>query len=179
MRLYSRPGNDLTQRFPLIVEALARLRARSCILDGEVVSCGDDGIAVFDRIRYKRYDGTGFLYALSNENHEGGRFCGCAHAGQMVRKHGESRENGQCVGSDAGRDLLMPARAGYMARWAMSLNAIGKRMPGSPRRPRHGRSGKRCGANTLAQSFGDWPWRAASLEQLGRCRIMSSARTDF
>jgi bifunctional non-homologous end joining protein LigD len=27
MRLYSRPGNDLTYRFPLIVEALARLRA--------------------------------------------------------------------------------------------------------------------------------------------------------
>jgi ATP-dependent DNA ligase len=25
--LYSRPGNDLTDRFPLIVEALARLRA--------------------------------------------------------------------------------------------------------------------------------------------------------
>jgi hypothetical protein len=25
VRLYSRPGNDLTYRFPLIVEALARL----------------------------------------------------------------------------------------------------------------------------------------------------------
>src|SRR3981081_2404517 len=35
VKLYSRPGNDLTQRFPLIVEALARLRSRSCILDGE------------------------------------------------------------------------------------------------------------------------------------------------
>jgi ATP-dependent DNA ligase len=29
VRLYSRPGNDLTHRFPLIVETLARLRARS------------------------------------------------------------------------------------------------------------------------------------------------------
>jgi hypothetical protein len=29
VRLYSRPGNDLTHRFPLIVEALSRLRARS------------------------------------------------------------------------------------------------------------------------------------------------------
>ena len=35
MRLYSRPGNDLTRRFPLIVETLARLRSRSCIVDGE------------------------------------------------------------------------------------------------------------------------------------------------
>jgi hypothetical protein len=31
VRLYSRPGNDLTYRFPLIVKALARLRSRSCI----------------------------------------------------------------------------------------------------------------------------------------------------
>jgi bifunctional non-homologous end joining protein LigD len=32
VKLYSRPGNDLTDRFPLIVEALARLSARSCII---------------------------------------------------------------------------------------------------------------------------------------------------
>jgi len=38
MRLYSRPGNDLTRRFPLIVETLARLRSRSCIIDGEAVA---------------------------------------------------------------------------------------------------------------------------------------------
>ena len=42
-RLYSRPGNDLTYRFPLIIETLARPRSRSCIVDGEAVSCGDDG----------------------------------------------------------------------------------------------------------------------------------------
>jgi bifunctional non-homologous end joining protein LigD len=29
VRLYSRPGNDLTRRFPLIVDALVRLRSRS------------------------------------------------------------------------------------------------------------------------------------------------------
>jgi bifunctional non-homologous end joining protein LigD len=37
VKLYSRPGNDLTERFPLIVEALARLRSNSCIIDGEAV----------------------------------------------------------------------------------------------------------------------------------------------
>ena len=31
VKLYSRPGNDLTYRFSLIAEALAGLRARSCI----------------------------------------------------------------------------------------------------------------------------------------------------
>ena len=64
VKLYSRPGNDLTQRFPLIVEALARLRASSCTIDGEAVACGDDGVSSFDRIRYRRHDGSVFLYAF-------------------------------------------------------------------------------------------------------------------
>ena len=51
VRLYSRPGNDLTHRFPLIVETLARLRSRSCIIDGEAVACDDNGVASFDRKR--------------------------------------------------------------------------------------------------------------------------------
>jgi ATP-dependent DNA ligase len=38
IKLYSRPGNDLTRRFPLIVDALAQLRASTCILDGEAVA---------------------------------------------------------------------------------------------------------------------------------------------
>jgi ATP-dependent DNA ligase len=64
VKLYSRLGNDLTDRFPLIVEALARLRPRSCILDGEAVACSEDGIASFDRIRYRRHDADVFLYAF-------------------------------------------------------------------------------------------------------------------
>ena len=64
VKLYSRPGNDLTERFPLIVEALAKLRPRSCIIDGEAVACGDDGIASFDRIRYRHHDASVFLYAF-------------------------------------------------------------------------------------------------------------------
>jgi bifunctional non-homologous end joining protein LigD len=64
VRLYSRPGNDLTGRFPLIVETLANLRTRSCIIDGEAVACDDNGLPVFDRIRYRRHDGKVFLYAF-------------------------------------------------------------------------------------------------------------------
>jgi hypothetical protein len=64
VRLYSRPGNDLTYRFPLITEALLQLQPRSCIIDGEAVSCGADGIASFDRIRYRRRDSEVFLYAF-------------------------------------------------------------------------------------------------------------------
>ena len=64
VRLYSRPGNDLTYRFPLIVEALAKLRSSSCIIDGEAVACGDDGRADFNRIRYRHHDAGVFLYAF-------------------------------------------------------------------------------------------------------------------
>jgi ATP-dependent DNA ligase len=64
IRLYSRPGNDLTDRFPLIVEAIARLRARSCIIDGEAVACGDDGIALFERIRHWGNDASVFMWAF-------------------------------------------------------------------------------------------------------------------
>jgi bifunctional non-homologous end joining protein LigD len=64
VRLYSRPGNDLTYRFPLIAEALLQLGSRSCIIDGEAVSCGADGIASFNRIRYRRHDAEVFLYAF-------------------------------------------------------------------------------------------------------------------
>src|SRR5919197_5958749 len=64
VRLYSRPGNDLTYRFPLIVEALSRLRSRSCIIDGEAVCCDEDGMPSFDRIRYRHDDESIFLYAF-------------------------------------------------------------------------------------------------------------------
>jgi bifunctional non-homologous end joining protein LigD len=58
----SNPGNDLTHRFPLIVEALARLR--SCIIDGEAVGCDDNGVASFDLVRHHRANESIFLYAF-------------------------------------------------------------------------------------------------------------------
>jgi bifunctional non-homologous end joining protein LigD len=64
VRLYSRSGNDLTYRFPLIVEALARLRSRSCIIDGEAVACDDNGLPSFNRIRCRRHDASVFLFAF-------------------------------------------------------------------------------------------------------------------
>ena len=64
VRLYSGAANDLTQRFPVIAEAVARLRATSCIIDGEAVVCGQDGIAVFDLLRYRRNDFSAFMWAF-------------------------------------------------------------------------------------------------------------------
>jgi bifunctional non-homologous end joining protein LigD len=62
-----RNGRTRTQKcvqFPLIIDALSRLHARSCIVDGEAVVCGDDGIASFERIRYGRHNASAFLYAF-------------------------------------------------------------------------------------------------------------------
>ena len=56
VKLYSRPGNDLTYRFPLIVEALAKLRSRSCIIDGEAVACSEDGIACLRLLSPEQYE---------------------------------------------------------------------------------------------------------------------------
>jgi bifunctional non-homologous end joining protein LigD len=64
VKLYSRPGNDLTPRFALIAEALARLRSRSCIVDGEAVACGDDGIACFELIPRWDTDDRVFIWAF-------------------------------------------------------------------------------------------------------------------
>jgi bifunctional non-homologous end joining protein LigD len=64
VRLYSRPGNDLTRRFPRTVEAMVRLKPRTCILDGEAVACGPDGIACFDLIRHWGNDERVFIRAF-------------------------------------------------------------------------------------------------------------------
>ena len=54
VRLLTRRGIDWTTRYPAIAAAVAALACRSCLIDGEVVICGDDGIPVFDRLRSVR-----------------------------------------------------------------------------------------------------------------------------
>ncbi len=43
---------------------VARLRSRSCIIDGEAVACRDDGVASFDLIRHWHHADGAFLYAF-------------------------------------------------------------------------------------------------------------------
>jgi bifunctional non-homologous end joining protein LigD len=62
VRLYSRSGNDLTNRFPLIVEAMARLP--SCTIDGEAVACDVGGIPSFNLLLHRKRDDHVFLYAF-------------------------------------------------------------------------------------------------------------------
>jgi bifunctional non-homologous end joining protein LigD len=49
IRLITRRGNDWSDRFPLVVEAMNHLKVRSCLIDGEVVCCDERGLARFVR----------------------------------------------------------------------------------------------------------------------------------
>jgi bifunctional non-homologous end joining protein LigD len=44
VRLFTRNGHDWTARFPLIVEALNALKATTCLIDGEAVTCSEAGL---------------------------------------------------------------------------------------------------------------------------------------
>jgi ATP-dependent DNA ligase len=56
VRLLSRRGLDWGDRFQMIVAAVEALSVRSCIIDGEVIACGDNGLSDFELLRYRRRD---------------------------------------------------------------------------------------------------------------------------
>ena len=68
VRLFTRAGNDWTDRFPPLATALAKLKVKSVVIDGEAVHAGADGALSFhalqnalatgklDRLRYYAFD---------------------------------------------------------------------------------------------------------------------------
>ena len=64
IRLITRRGNDWSDRFPLVVDAVNHLKVRSCLIDGEVVCCDERGLARFDVLRHHRNEANTFLYAF-------------------------------------------------------------------------------------------------------------------
>jgi bifunctional non-homologous end joining protein LigD len=64
IRLLTRNGHDWADRYPAIVEAVNRLKTRSCLIDVEAVACDENGLAVFERLRYQRDDRSVFLFAF-------------------------------------------------------------------------------------------------------------------
>src|SRR5262249_53513815 len=54
VRLRSRNRDEWSPRYSLIVEPVAALRVRSCLIDGEAVACDDNGVAVFAKLRQLR-----------------------------------------------------------------------------------------------------------------------------
>jgi len=62
-RLVSRNGNTF-RKFPSLCDALARLRVRDAIIDGEVVCLDDDGHPSFDALYYRRREPCFFAFDL-------------------------------------------------------------------------------------------------------------------
>jgi bifunctional non-homologous end joining protein LigD len=63
-RLLTRNANDFTARYPLIVEAVAALPVRSCVIDGEAVACNGDGLSIFEKLRWRHHDERVFMWSF-------------------------------------------------------------------------------------------------------------------
>jgi bifunctional non-homologous end joining protein LigD len=64
VRLVSRNGHDFTSRYTLIVDAIRRLPEASCVIDGEAIVVNQNGLSVFDLLRYRRHDHAATLCAF-------------------------------------------------------------------------------------------------------------------
>jgi bifunctional non-homologous end joining protein LigD len=64
VRLYTRNGYDFAGRFPQIVEAVSKLKVRSCFIDGEAIVVDDRGLSAFDLLRSWRHDHAAVLCAF-------------------------------------------------------------------------------------------------------------------
>jgi bifunctional non-homologous end joining protein LigD len=53
VRIFTRRGADWTRRFPAIVQAALKVKAKSFYIDGEGAVCDNNGLAVFDRLHRK------------------------------------------------------------------------------------------------------------------------------
>jgi bifunctional non-homologous end joining protein LigD len=64
VRLYTRNGYDFAGRFPQIVEAVSKLKVRSCFIDGEAIVVDERGLSAFDLLRSWRHDHAAVLCAF-------------------------------------------------------------------------------------------------------------------
>jgi len=71
IRLFTRGGYDWTDRYPLIVQAVLKLRVKSFIIDGEAVICDRKGRADFAKLHTRVFDHEATLYAFDLMELEG------------------------------------------------------------------------------------------------------------
>jgi ATP-dependent DNA ligase len=64
VRLFTKNGQDWTDRYPLIIQAALRNRSSSFVVDGEAVLLGVEGISDFDGLHSRKHDGEVQLYAF-------------------------------------------------------------------------------------------------------------------
>jgi len=102
--LLSRNKNELAGRFPEIVEAIKRLPARECVIDGEVVALDEEGRSSFQLLQAREMEGRKspvYFYAFDLLQLDGKNLIGlplearknvleklCADAGDPIRYSG-------------------------------------------------------------------------------------------
>ena len=64
VRLFSRNGYDLTDRYPWIVEAARKNRIKQFVIDGEAVVLGVDSIPDFNALHSRKHDEEVQLYTF-------------------------------------------------------------------------------------------------------------------
>jgi bifunctional non-homologous end joining protein LigD len=64
VRLFTKQGGDYSRRYPLVVEAIKRLRISSIVLDGEAVCVGSDGLPDFDALWNRANDAAVLFFAF-------------------------------------------------------------------------------------------------------------------
>jgi bifunctional non-homologous end joining protein LigD len=119
--LLSRNQNDLSGRFPEIVEAIENLPARECVIDGEVVALDEEGRSSFQLLQAREMEGRKspiYFYAFDLLQLDGKSLIGlplearknvleklCADTGDPIRYSG-------AIGSDPKRLLEEVKRRG-------------------------------------------------------------------
>lgn len=64
VRVYTRRGADWTKRFPRVVEAVRKLKARSALIDGEGIVYDGNGMPSFDLLHSRKHDKAVSLLAF-------------------------------------------------------------------------------------------------------------------
>ena len=64
IRLVTRNDYDFADRYPLIVDAIASLPVKTCIIDGEAIVVDQNGLSIFDLLRYRQHDHAASLCAF-------------------------------------------------------------------------------------------------------------------
>jgi bifunctional non-homologous end joining protein LigD len=131
--LLSRNENELSGRFPAIVEAIRNLPARECVIDGEVVALDDEGRSSFQLLQAHEMEGRKspiYFYAFDLLQLDGKSLIGlpleprknvleklCAGAGDPIRYSG-------AIGGDAKRLLEEVERRGLEGLIGKQRNSV-------------------------------------------------------
>jgi bifunctional non-homologous end joining protein LigD len=64
VRLFTRPGFDWSERYPLVVAGALKVKAEHFVIDGEACLTDLDGVADFNALHSRLHDASVFLWAF-------------------------------------------------------------------------------------------------------------------